>query len=65
MKANVSAFDGFFRALLFIVAVIWAVMTGQWFWLIPGAVLFATAVLTWCPVYAIFGITTNKIETKH
>ena len=59
MKTNLNEFDGFFRSLLFIIAVIVAVMTGQWIWLIPGAVLFATAVLTWCPLYAMFGFKTK------
>ena len=60
MKTNLNEFDGFFRSLLFIIAVIVAVMTGQWIWLIPGAVLFATAVLTWCPLYAMFGFNDNQ-----
>jgi len=65
MKSNLSEFDGFFRSLLFIVALIWAVMTGQWGWVIPTGILFATAVLTWCPVYATFGINTNNTSAKH
>ena len=60
MKTNVNEFDGYFRTLLFIIAVIVAVMTGQWIWLIPGAVLFVTAALAWCPLYAMFGFSDNK-----
>ena len=59
MKTNVGAFDGFFRSLIFIITVIVAVMTGQWIWLIPGAILFGTAVLMWCPIYALIGINDN------
>jgi hypothetical protein len=65
MKSNVGAIDGFFRSLIFIITVIVAVMTGQWYWLIPGAILFATAVLMWCPLYAMFGINDNTDPAQH
>lgn len=60
MTANVGAFDGLFRTLLFIVSLIFAIMTGQWLWLIPTAILFATATINWCPLYEIIGFSTNK-----
>jgi hypothetical protein len=59
MKTNVGAIDGFFRSLIFVITVIVAVITAQWIWLIPGTIFFATAVLTWCPLYAIIGINDN------
>jgi hypothetical protein len=65
METNVGAFDGFFRTLLFITAVVVAIMTGQWWWMIPTAVLFATAALGWCPLYAIIGFNSNTPETGH
>ena len=65
MKTNIGAFDGFFRSLLFIIAVIFAVITGQWLWAIPGAILFATAILTWCPAYAAIGAIKNRISAGH
>ena len=65
MKPNVSGFDGYFRMLFFIIAVIFAVMSGQWYWLIPTAILFATAAVAWCPLYAIFGINTIKHSEAH
>jgi hypothetical protein len=65
METNVGAFDGFFRTLLFIAAVVAAIMTGQWWWMIPTAVLFATAVLGWCPIYAIIGFNSNRPEPGH
>ena len=64
MKANIHEFDGLFRVLLFILSVIWAVMTSQWIWLVPGGILFATAIISWCPVYAMIGINAKK-EAKH
>lgn len=62
MKTNIGAFDGAFRTLIFIVSVIYAVMLGQWLWVIPAAILFASATLMWCPLYAMLGIHTNKDE---
>jgi Protein of unknown function (DUF2892) len=60
MENNMGAFDGYFRTLLFVLAVMFWVMTGQWVWMIPTGILFATAILSWCPIYAITGINTNK-----
>jgi hypothetical protein len=59
MKTNVGAFDGYLRSLIFIITVVVAVLTGQWVWVIPGAILFATAVLMWCPIYAMIGFNDN------
>lgn len=60
MKTNMGAFDGAFRTLIFIVSMVVAIMTGQWAWMIPGVIFFASALLTWCPLYDMFGISTNK-----
>ena len=65
MKPNVNEFDGYFRSLLFIIAVILVVMGASWYWLIPTAVLFATATVAWCPLYAMFGINTIKHNDTH
>ena len=62
MKTNVGSFDGWFRTLLFILSVCYAIMIGgsSWFIVIPTAILFATAVLAWCPLYEILGLDTHK-----
>ncbi len=60
MKSNIGAFDGAFRTLAFVISITYAIMSGQWFWVIPGVVLFATAVASWCPFYAITGFDTHK-----
>ncbi len=62
MKANVCAFDGWFRTLLFIVLLCYAIWVGgsSWLWVIPAAILFSTAFLMWCSLYEMFGINTNK-----
>lgn len=60
MKSNMGAFDGAGRTLLFVVSICYAILSGHWLWIIPGAILFVTAVMSWCPVYAITGIDTDK-----
>ena len=62
MKANVGSFDGWFRTLLFIVSLCAAILIGgkAWLWVIPTALLFGTAVLKYCALYEILGISTNK-----
>lgn len=64
MKTNVGGFDGMFRTLLFVLALCYGVMTGSWWLAIPTAVLFATAIIKWCPLYDMFGITTEKETPK-
>ncbi len=66
MKANVGAFDGWFRSLLFIVSLCYAVLVGgsSWFLLIPTGILFLTAILAWCPLYEMIGFNSNKDAPK-
>jgi hypothetical protein len=66
MKANVGPFDGWFRSLLFIVSLCYALLVGgaAWFWVIPTAILFATAILAWCPLYEMIGFSSNKTPNK-
>lgn len=60
MQANVGAFDGAFRTLLFIVSITVAILTGQWLWILPGSIFMFTAAAFWCPLYEMFGIKTNQ-----
>lgn len=60
MKTNVGGFDGAFRTLLFIVLLLMSIMTGQWLWVLPGIIFFATAVMQWCPLYDIVGVNTHQ-----
>ena len=63
-----GAFDGWFRTLLFIVALCYAVMAGTLFsWILVGvsAILFGSAVMMWCPIYAMFGISTLPKGAGH
>ncbi len=63
MKTNIGSVDGGIRVLIFIVLIINAVLQGTltaWLWVIPGAILFASALMAWCFLYEMFGITTSK-----
>ncbi len=66
MKTNLSSFDGWFRTLLFIVSICYAIMAGgtSWLWIIPTGILFVTAVLGWCPIYEMLGLNTEKEKEK-
>jgi len=65
MTRNVGPFDGWFRSLLFVVSICYAVIVGgsAWLWVIPTAILFTTALLSWCPLYEMIGLNTNS-DTK-
>jgi Flp pilus assembly protein TadB len=67
MKVNIGAFDGWVRTLLFLVSVCYAILAGgyAWLWVIPTAILFATVVLMWCPLYEVLGINTNTDKEIH
>jgi hypothetical protein len=63
MKTNMGSFDGWLRTLFFIVALSYAVLIGSTFsfiFLAIGVVFFATAVIKWCPIYEMGGISTFK-----
>ena len=62
MKTNVGSFDGWFRILTFLAAISYTILVGgnSWVWIIPTSILFATAVLAWCPLYEMLGVNTNK-----
>lgn len=62
MEKNIGAFDGWFRILLFMIGMVYAIMWGPWYVVLPGAILFATAILQWCPLYALVGFRTLAKE---
>ena len=66
METNVGAFDGWFRILLFLAAIVTAILIGGnvWYLVIPGGLLFASAVFSRCAVYHMLGINTNKSEHR-
>ena len=62
MKSNMNKTDKWIR----LVAGLLVGATGIYFhtwWGLIGAVLVATSFINWCPIYAIFGISTKRSES--
>jgi len=62
MKKNVGKADRWIRivaGLAVLSLLIWLPGTQRWFGLI-GLVPLVTGIIAFCPVYALFGISTNK-----
>lgn len=64
MTTNIGKMDRIGRAILGAVLVAAALSgaIGAWGWL--GAVLLATAVFSFCPAYAVLGISSCNVSTK-
>jgi len=59
MKKNVGGIDRIVRGVAGVALIAWALSGGPvWAWL--GVVFLATALLTFCPLYLPFGISTCK-----
>ena len=59
MKCNVGKIDRILRGLVGVVAIAWGVMNGNVIADVIGAVLLFTAIIGWCPPYALLGINTG------
>ena len=64
MKRNVGSADRVIRLVLGAVIIGAGVFYQSW-WGAIGAVLIATAAMSWCPPYAMLGINTCKKDTVH
>ncbi len=62
MKKNVGNTDKWIRIVLGIVLLSFIlIIQNNWRWLgLIGLIPLATAFLNFCPIYALFGISTNK-----
>ncbi len=61
MKINVGTIDKILRIVVGIALVGWALSGGPlWAWI--GIVPLATALIGWCPAYAVFGISTCPLK---
>ena len=59
MKTNVGGIDRILRIVAGLALIAWALTTGPvWAWI--GVVPLATALIGFCPVYPLHGISTNK-----
>ena len=64
MKRNVGSADRVIRLVLG-AAIVGAGVFYQSWWGAIGLVLIATAAMSWCPPYAMLGISTCKKDTCH
>jgi len=62
MQKNVGGIDRGIRIVIGIAVIAAGIVYKSW-WGVIGLVPIATALLGWCPPYAIFGI--NSCKTKH
>lgn len=66
MTRNVSGLDRIIRVVIAIAAVIGAAAVGfgsvgAWILLAVGAIMLVTAVVGFCPLYRVFGVSTCRV----
>ena len=59
MKQNVGGIDRILRLVVGIALIAWGVMTNNW-WGAIGIIPLFTALVSWCPLYLPFGISSKK-----
>ena len=68
MKVNVGGIDRLLRIVAGIVllALVFVLKSesGLWLWGLIGIVPLATGLLSWCPAYSLFGMSTCPLEEK-
>jgi hypothetical protein len=64
MTCNVGKIDRIVRGIIGAAALAWGVMNGNIIADVVGAVLLFTAIIGWCPPYALLGINTG-CKTKN
>lgn len=62
MKANVGGVDRVIRIVVGLVLIAWALLGGGPMWAWIGVVPLATALINFCPAYALFGMSTCKTK---
>jgi predicted RND superfamily exporter protein len=63
MKKNVGSADKIIRIIVGIIIIILGLVFKSW-WGIIGILPILTAMIGWCPPYALLGISTRKEEAK-
>ena len=61
MKQNMGTVDRIIRVVLGVAGLVAAIAVGGWVWILGavGIIFLATAVLGFCPLYALFRISTR------
>lgn len=62
MKANVGGVDRVIRIVVGLALIAWALIGGGPMWAWIGVVPLATALINFCPAYALFGMSTCKTK---
>ncbi len=62
MTKNMGNIDRIVRTILAVAFIVVAVIFGGWFWILAGlaAIFLITSVISTCPIYKLFGISTRK-----
>lgn len=63
MAINISKTDKGIRLLLGILIILAGIAFQSW-WGIAGLVLIGTALINWCPIYALFGFNTFLSKSR-
>jgi len=61
MKKNVGTVDMIIRIVLGLIIGIWGIAAGSW-WGLIGLLPILTGLISFCPLYAILGMTTCKLK---
>ncbi len=64
MKKNIHQMERVVRVVVGIVLITMAFVGPANLWFLLGAIPLATGLIGWCPPYALFGISTCKLEKK-
>ncbi|HNV87553.1 MAG TPA: DUF2892 domain-containing protein [Methylotenera sp.] len=62
MKANVGGIDRVIRIVVGLALIAWALIGGGPMWAWIGVVPLATALINFCPAYALLGMSTCKTK---
>jgi len=62
MKANVGGVDRVIRIVVGLALIAWALLGGGPMWAWIGVVPLATALINFCPAYALLGMSTCKTK---
>jgi hypothetical protein len=65
MQNNVGGMDTFLRVVVGVGLLTLVFMGPKTLWGLIGIVPLATAAMSWCPLYTVFGINTCKTQGQH
>jgi len=64
MTCNVGKTERIIRGIIGVAALVWGVMNGNIIADAVGGILLFTALIGWCPPYALLGINTGRRSKK-